>query len=113
MLKKAFSIGAFAPPIWEFQMGHSYLLLRKYDEALARFHRTIERAPRFTQGHVFLAWTYVELDRLDDARESIDTALEITPHYTVKEVSRIFPFRIDESRDRFLNSLRKAGLPER
>ena len=112
MMEKAFSIDSFAPPLWEFQLGHSHLLLRQYDEAVSRFLKTIERAPKFTQAHVFMAWEYVELDRLDDARDAIKTALEITPQYTLKEVARIFPFRVDEVRNRFLDSLRKAGLPE-
>jgi len=62
--------------------------------------------------HLFLACTYVEVDRLHDARDAIEAALEITPQYTLKEAARIFPYRIDEVRERFLDNLRKAGLPE-
>ncbi len=45
MLEKAFSIDTIAPPNWELQMGLSHLLLRQYDEALARFKRSVERIP--------------------------------------------------------------------
>jgi TolB-like protein/Tfp pilus assembly protein PilF len=38
--------------------------------------------------------------------------LEFNPHYTVKEVAKRFPWRIDEHRNRILDSLRKAGVPE-
>ncbi len=50
--------------------------------------------------------------RLDDARGAIKTVLEITPQYSLKEVARIWPWRIDEDRNLILDSLRKAGLPE-
>ena len=112
MIEKAFSIDTFVPPLWEYQMGHSHLLLRQYDQALSRINRSIERAPKFTTNYLFLAWAYVELDRFDDAKETIKKAMEYPPHYSVRDVDRLFPYRIDEDRDRFLDALRKAGLPE-
>jgi tetratricopeptide (TPR) repeat protein len=62
--------------------------------------------------YAFLAWAYAELDRLDEARDAIKKVLEITPQYTLKQVERIMPYRIDEDRNRILGALRKAGLPE-
>ncbi len=112
MLEKAFSLETFAPAVWEYQVGHSHFLLRQYDEALTLFNRALERAPKILPAHVQLACAYVELDRLDDARETITTVLEIAPLYTVKEVARIFPYRTDEDRNRILDGLRKGGLPE-
>ncbi len=112
MLEKAFSIDTVAPPSWELQIGHSLLLLRRFDEALTRFNQAVERAPKMGTTYVFLACAYVGLDRLDDASDTIKTALEITPQYTVKEASRIWPWRIEEDRNLILDSLRKAGLPE-
>ena len=114
MHEKAFSIDTMVPPNWEYQAGLSHFLLRQYDEALVRFNRAIERAPNFTPAHLLLAWAYVELDRLDDAKNAIKTVLKIIPNFTLKEVARMhaYPYRIDEVRDRFLDSLRIAGLPE-
>ncbi len=113
MIEKAFSIDTFAPlAVWEFQVGCSHLLLRQYDQAIARFNRAVERVSTIAPTYLFLACAYVGLDRLDDASDAIKTALEIIPQYTVKEVARIWPWRIDEDRNLILDSLRKAGLPE-
>ncbi len=112
MIEKALGIEKIPPPNWELIVGHSHLMLRQHDEAVRRFTRTIERAPKFTFSYLLLACAYVELDRLDDAGNAIKTALEITPRYTVREFARLYPYRLDEHRDRFLNGLRKAGLPE-
>jgi hypothetical protein len=49
---------------------------------------------------------------LSDAREAIKTAMELMPKLSIKEFTRIWPYRIDEDRNRMLDSLRKAGLPE-
>jgi TolB-like protein/Tfp pilus assembly protein PilF len=112
MLEKARTIDTMPPPAWEYQVGHSHLLLRQYDEAVARFHRAVERAPMITPAYVFLARAYVELDRLDDANDAIKTVLKNNPQYTLKEAASRYPYRIDEDHNRFLDSLRKAGLPE-
>jgi tetratricopeptide (TPR) repeat protein len=112
MVQMVFSIDIVVSPSWEYVAGHTHLLLRQYNEALARFNRAVERAPKFTPVYWFLACAYVELDRIDDARETIKTALELRPQYTVKEVTRIWPYRNAEVRNRFLENLRKAGLPE-
>lgn len=110
MLKKAFRLDTLAPPVWEHQVGHSHLLLRQYDEALASLHRAVERAPTFPPTYVHLACAYVELDRLNDARETIKAVLEIIPKFSLKNVARIFSaYRIDEDRDRLLDAFRKAG----
>jgi adenylate cyclase len=112
MFEKALSMDLVAPPNWEFQMGHSYLLLRQYEEALTRFKRMVERAPKATFAYLFTAFACAELDRMDDAKDAIKTVLEITPPYTVKEVARRYPYRTEEDRNRFLDAMRKAGLPE-
>jgi adenylate cyclase len=112
MIEKALRLETYAPPLWEFYLGSSYLLLHRYGEALTRFRRMTERAPKFSPAYFSLAWTYVELGRLDDAHDAINAALEINSQYTVKEVDRLYPYRIDQVRNRFLDSLRKAGLSE-
>jgi tetratricopeptide (TPR) repeat protein len=112
MLEKALSIDKFAPPLWEFYAGFSLYLLRRYDEALSRLNRVVERTPKFSHSHMILACAYIELDQLDDARGAIKTVLEIKPQFTVEEAARILPFRLDEDRNRILDGLRKAGLPE-
>jgi tetratricopeptide (TPR) repeat protein len=112
MLKKAFSIETFAPPIWEYYEGLSHLLLYQYDQALAINNRVIERAPKMTPAYLQVSYLYVELGRLDDAKNSIKMALEATPKLTVKHVARYMPYRKDEDGDRVFGALRKAGLPE-
>ncbi len=113
MLEKAFRMDPLLPPSFEFQLAHSCLLLGRFDEALARYSFVIERLPKFGPCYLFLASTFVELDRLGDARDAIRSALEINPPYTLKEVTRMWSvYRIVEMGQRFIDNLRKAGLPE-
>jgi TolB-like protein len=112
MIEKAFSLETFSPPLWEFYAGLANYLLRQYDEALTRLNQSVERAPKHLHSYTYLACTYVELDQLDNAREAIKSALENVPRFTVKWGAKIYPFRLDEDRNRVLGALRKAGLPE-
>lgn len=112
MMEKAFSLEMFVPPNWEFQVGCSRLLLRQYDQAASRFLKTIERAPKWVPGYLYLASAYAGLDRLEDARDATKQVLEIDPQYTVNEAARQYPFRLDEVRNHIFDSFRKAGLPE-
>ena len=109
MQERAFSIDTFAPPNWEYQMGLAHYLLREYDAAIARFNRAV---PKFSTAYAYLACAYAELDRPDDAGGAIAKLLEFSPRYTLKEIVRILAFRSDDVRDRILDGLRQAGLPQ-
>jgi TolB-like protein len=111
-LEKAFDLETNYPGNWEFQLAHSLLLLRQYDEAVTRLNRAVERIPKSYIPLVMLAWVYAELDRLDDARDAMKKALEIAPRFSVQQAIEKWPYRIDEDRTRFLDALRKGGLPE-
>ena len=112
MLEKAFSLEMFSPPNWELYAGWSCLVLRRYDEAITRLNRAVERAPKFIPTYPALAWAYVESGCLDDARDAIKTFLELVPQFTVKKAAERWPYRIEEDHNRFLDALREAGLPE-
>jgi adenylate cyclase len=111
MMDKAFGLDTFTPPLWDFTVGLAHLLMRQYDLALAGLNRMCERVPNHAYVHLFLAWAYIEMDRVADARDAVKRAVELMPQLTIKEMMRIFPFRLDEHRNRFLDALRKAGLP--
>jgi adenylate cyclase len=110
-INQALDLEMFAPAMWEYYAGVSHFLLRQYDQALARFNGAAERAPML-HAYTYLACAYFELGRLDDARGAIEKVLEIAPQFTLEKAARRYVFRIDEVRNRILDSLRKAGLPE-
>ena len=48
-----------------------------------------------------------------DAHPAIETTLEISPDYTLKDFGKFHPYRIDETRKRILEDLRETGLLKR
>ncbi len=112
MTEKALRFDPLIPANCAFHLGHSYYLLRRHDEAIHIIRGAIERVPSFPVAHMILAIVYSELDRDDDAAAEVETVRRLVPDYTLENVSRIYPYRTQEARERFIGGLRKAGLPE-
>ncbi len=112
LLDKAYHLDPITPAGWDFMVGFSYLILRRYDEAETRFRNVIDRVPFFPFPYQFLASTYMDLGRVDEAREQIQALLAMNSRWTLHDADRIYPFLSDDTRRRFLEGLRKAGLPE-
>ncbi len=52
------------------------------------------------------------MGRIDDARETIQSLLELDPVLTLTRLKQIYPVAGYRNLDGFLDGLRKAGLPE-
>ena len=59
---------------------------------------------------MILAAIYAELSRMEDAAKEIEILSDLTPKYTIAEVSRLYPHRPPEVKARLLDALGKAGL---
>ena len=108
---KALELDPFAPTT-DYHLGVEYLLLDRYDEAIEKLEMARNRTPRQINMRLQLASAYVEAGRMEEASGEIGKALELTPDYTLALADRIFPYRLEDVRRRFLETLRKAGLPE-
>lgn len=59
-----------------------------------------------------LASTYAHLDRLDEARDAFASVLEVTPRISATGIRNAIHFGRPEDLERYLEGLRRAGLPE-
>ena len=110
--KKAMRLDPLGPPNWEFHIGHSYYKLKRLDEAVATIRHSVERSIGFPVPYLFLAVLYHETGRAAEASQMIEEALSLAPNYTLNRVERVIPHRSASEQERFLEGLRKAGLPE-
>jgi tetratricopeptide (TPR) repeat protein len=86
----------------------AYYEVGRYNEALATLKQN--NKPSFFD-HRNLAAVYVRLGRLEEARAEVSKLLEKNPHFTLKSVNHQ-PYKNENRRQRFINDLRKAGVPE-
>jgi len=83
---------------------------RRYEEAVAVCRQLLQREPNHLLAHLTLAATFVEMEKMEEARAEITEVLRIDPKYSVKGVPRSFPWKDQAEIDRLIDSLRKAGL---
>jgi TolB-like protein/class 3 adenylate cyclase/Tfp pilus assembly protein PilF len=83
---------------------------RRYEEAVAVCRQLLQREPNHVLAHLTLAATFVEMEKMEEARAEITEVLRIDPKYTVKLVPRSFPWKDQAEIDRLIDSLHKAGL---
>ena len=47
-----------------------------------------------------------------EAKATVTSLLKVNPTFSIKDVAFSRPYKYARDRDRFLNALREAGLPE-
>lgn len=100
-----------------FYKGHILFHLDRYEEALeaARQLGTVATSNTWRVFHHLLrAANLIELDRPQDAKSAIDSALTINPNLSISAMQRQFTGSRNhpENRRAWLESLKKAGLPD-
>ena len=101
--------------LWCFFAGSAKFRLGRDEEAVAWLRRSVETNRSFLGSHFGLAAALAHLGRLAEARSEAQTGLANNPNFTV---SRIRAGVLSDNptvvagRDRFIDGLRKAGVPE-
>ena len=93
-------------------LGHAHFLMEQYEEAIPLFEKVIESNPQYQDGHLALAATYGLLGRIDDAEWEAEELLTLQPGFTLADNLRRTPYKNPADLERWIEGLRKAGLPE-
>jgi TolB-like protein/class 3 adenylate cyclase/Flp pilus assembly protein TadD len=107
-LKKAMRMNPRHPSWYFHVLGMAYYEVGRYKEALATLKQ--DNNPFFWV-HRTLAAVYVRLGRLEEARVEVSELLKKKPDYTLN-MENLRPYKEPAQRDRFINDLRKAGVPD-
>lgn len=54
-------------------LGYSYRHLKRYDESLAAYNKALTLDPKHRGAHEYIGEAYIQLGRLDKAKEHLDT----------------------------------------
>jgi TolB-like protein/tetratricopeptide (TPR) repeat protein len=94
-------------------MAFAHVFAGLYEEAALWAAKARHEQPNFTLAVRVAAQAYALSDRLAEAREAMARLRELNPALRLADIDRVAPpLRRPEDRARFIESLRKAGLPE-
>jgi Flp pilus assembly protein TadD len=114
-LRKAIRISPHDPMLWTWThwLAIGNYFARDYSAALDASERVIRLRPDKPEGYRWKAAALAQLDHVDEARQALQRATEISPA-NVQFYRRTPPWYRQRAADyaRFLKGLRKAGLPE-
>ena len=82
----------------------------RYEEAIAQLKKAIEREPRDIMSYIVLASTFSMAGREKEARAAAAEVLRINPKFSLEHFQKIHPYKDSATKDRYMDSLRKAGL---
>lgn len=108
--EKALRLNPFAPTWYRMNLGHSYRVLGRYEEAIAEYKKSLAPSPNSLRSWIYLCSTYVDVGRMDEARAAAKEVMRISPKFSVDYESRACLFIDKDFCDRHVENLRKAGL---
>ncbi|PLY13690.1 MAG: hypothetical protein C0631_13435 [Sedimenticola sp.] len=97
---------------YPYNLGRASYTLGRYDDAIASLSSALERNENAVPVRLFLAASYVHVDRQDDAEWEIEQVKLLTPSATISHTKNTIPIQIPEQMESFLADLRLAGMPE-
>lgn len=92
--------------------GRAHFAQGDYAQAAAEFESALQRNPEFTVARRELAATYAHLGRIEDAEWEIEEVLANQPQLKLSDERSRTIFQAGADLDRYIEGLRKAGLPE-
>jgi len=98
--------------IWHISKGWAALTAERYDKAIEFTEHAREANPEFPDIYAVLASVYGNLGNTAAARAALDQLLHRMPALTLSDERLARPFARPADRERFLEGLQKAGLPE-
>jgi TolB-like protein/class 3 adenylate cyclase len=110
--KKAIRLNPFPPGMYLGTLGQAYFFLGRHEEAVAVFEKYKNRESDSLYPWMGLACNYSMLGREREARAAAAEVLRLYPAFSAEYHAMAMPYKNQAYKDRFLEAMRNAGLPE-
>jgi adenylate cyclase len=112
LIKKAIRLDPIPLPWYHTIAGGCYLRLERYEEAIEEYKKVLHRNKNNLFACIAITTAYSFLGREEEASASAFEVLRINPKFRIKTYAKSYKEKNKEYRDRHINALRMAGLPE-
>jgi adenylate cyclase len=110
--EKAMRLNPLPPAFYFLHFGYAYRSLGRLEEAIDMYKKTIALTPDNIFAHINLAASCALTGKEKEARIAAKEVLRINPRFSIGQYRKILPIADPVARDRYLQALHKAGLPE-
>lgn len=110
LVKKAMRLNPIYPFLYLWNLGHAYFLAEKYEEAIGALKRVLVRNPNFHPAHVYLAISFSELGRAEEAQAEASEFMRMTPSMSWEAWRQRLPYKDQPVVEGLFEGLRKAGV---
>ncbi|MGY8679370.1 tetratricopeptide repeat protein [Bradyrhizobium sp. UFLA05-153] len=111
-IRSAMRLNPFYPVNYLAVLGDALVHQGKSKEALDAFGELVRRNPNYISAHLHLAGLYSVSGKLEFARNEVAEVLRINPAYRASMASSFYLSSDESRKQKFLDALRAAGLPE-
>lgn len=111
-VKKGMQLNPYYTWDYLYNLGRAYADTGRYEEAIETLEKARERNESAIPVRISLAVAYVRAGRQDDAEWEVEQIQMLNPTETITHTEQSYPLLDRAMKDRLLNDLRKAGLPE-
>jgi len=110
LIYKAIRLNPFPPNWYFFSLGNAFLLLGEYNQAVEAYKKALKGSPDLLLAYIGLAASYSAANRAEDARAAASHILRIDPKFSLEAFSGGLPYKNENHKEFWIDSLRKAGL---
>ncbi len=108
--KRAIRLNPYPTVDYFHNFGSAYWMTGQYNAAIEVSIKGLKRNPDDMFTHMVLAVSYIETDRVEEARAAAAAVLRINPKVSLDWLAKMLPWKNKAEVDRWISDLRKAGL---
>jgi len=112
LFKRAIRLNPIPPPHYYHFVAMAYRNIGKYEKAIEWTEKALIDNPDQLSAYLTLSACYSSLNRPDEARNAVEEVLRINPNFSLKHYANTLPYKNQETTDKFVGALRKAGLAD-
>jgi DNA-binding SARP family transcriptional activator/TolB-like protein len=114
-LERYRDLAPFDPYFCFFETAYAiaYFFKSEYEQAVLLGRRAVKSSPGFSAAYKPLIASLGHLGRPDEAKSYIVKLLALETNFTVRRFGEVYPIKHQSDRERYMEGLRRAGVPER
>ncbi len=112
LMEKALRLNPIPLPMYYSCSAMAYRFNRQYDKAIEMAKKAIAKQSDMLLGHLALTASYIENKMSESAIAAAKEVIKIDPGFSLENYASMLPYKRPEDLERYINSLRKAGLPD-